>query len=82
VGFPFHGRTRPELEKLIGYFIKVLPIRIAISSDDKLQDLVDHVRTDVLRCIANALPLSMIASAVMVPHDSSRTPIFQAYFTL
>ena len=89
VGIPFHGRTRPGLEGLIGYFIKVLPVRTTVAASDTLKTLLERVRTTVLGCMSNAdVPFPLItrqiegAAASTLRDPSRSSPIFQTFFTL
>lgn len=49
IGTPFEGRDLIGLEKMVGLFVNVLPIRISISEQQSFQQLVDHVRASCLK---------------------------------
>ncbi len=44
IGTTTSGRTQPELEGLIGFFINILPLRFAIDETKSVRDYVHHVR--------------------------------------
>ncbi|MFG3282170.1 amino acid adenylation domain-containing protein [Streptomyces sp. NPDC048111] len=43
VGTPVTTRNRPELEDLVGYFVNLLPLRIALRPDMTFGELLHHV---------------------------------------
>ncbi|WP_345337984.1 condensation domain-containing protein, partial [Actinomadura viridis] len=47
-GCPSAGRSRPELEELIGFFVNSLPLRTDLSGDPSFVELVGRVRGVVL----------------------------------
>ncbi|MDX2593976.1 condensation domain-containing protein [Streptomyces sp. WI03-4A] len=59
---PTAGRTRPELEGLIGYFVNPLFLRTDLSGDPDFLDLLDRVRTAFQGAVAHEeLPFEQAA---------------------
>ncbi|HTL12871.1 MAG TPA: amino acid adenylation domain-containing protein, partial [Bdellovibrionota bacterium] len=82
VGSPIQGRTQPELEGLIGFFVNTLALRTPLSADMAFSDLVRRVRETCLEAYAHQdMPFELLVEALGVPRDQSRTPVFQSFFT-
>lgn len=78
VGCPFANRSHAELENLIGLFVNTLPIRMDLSANPKVEDLVNKIRETMLDAFAwQAAPFEAIVSEISPERDLSRTPIFQ-----
>ncbi|CAM5463062.1 condensation domain-containing protein [Streptomyces abikoensis] len=45
---PVSGRSRPELEELIGYFVNPLPLRTGLSGDPAADEVLDRARETCL----------------------------------
>ncbi|HEV3001833.1 MAG TPA: amino acid adenylation domain-containing protein [Solirubrobacteraceae bacterium] len=84
VGTPFAAdRGRPELERLVGFFVNMLPLRIRIDRDVTFAALVDAVREAAAGAFAHSdVPLDRIVRAVRPPRAGARTPLLQTTFTL
>ncbi|HTC92439.1 MAG TPA: condensation domain-containing protein, partial [Terriglobales bacterium] len=83
VGSPITGRTRTELEGIIGLFANMLPCRADFSGEPAFTDLLQQVREFTLNAFSNAdVPFQKLVEELKVERDLSRTPIFQAIFGL
>ncbi|HEX2205126.1 MAG TPA: amino acid adenylation domain-containing protein [Longimicrobium sp.] len=81
VGTPVAGRTRSELEGLVGFFVNSLPLRIEVDSADSFRALVRRVREVVLEAQAHQeLPFERLVEAVRPGREAGRNPIFQVMF--
>jgi amino acid adenylation domain-containing protein len=81
IGSPVAGRTRPELEPLIGYFGNMLVLQADLTGDPSFNDLVDRMRAVVLRALDHQdLPFERLVEAVSPPRQLSHTPLFQVAF--
>ncbi|HEY0494116.1 MAG TPA: amino acid adenylation domain-containing protein [Kutzneria sp.] len=83
VGSPHAGRTRPELHDLVGLFIDVVVIRARLAPDLTFGEALSEVEHACREGFArHAAPFEAVVDAVSTGRDRSRTPLFQAYFTL
>lgn len=53
IGIPVAGRTRPELEHLIGFFVNTLPLRVIFSPHLTFRQLLQQVRQVALDAYAH-----------------------------
>ncbi len=82
VGSPVAGRTRPELEPIIGTFINSVILRTDLSGDPSFGELVERVRDNVTEAIAHQdLPFEQLVKALQPKRDTGRNPLFQINFT-
>ncbi len=82
IGSPITGRTRAELEPLIGVFINSLILRSDLSGDPPFESLLCQVRDTALEAVENQeLPFECLVRAVKPERDPSRNPLFQVNFT-
>lgn len=83
IGTPVAGRTRPELEPLIGLFVNTLVVRAQVDRRATFAALVRDVRRTALEAHAHqSLPFERVVEALAVPRDPARSPLFQAMFIL
>src|SRR5207244_4253606 len=70
LGTPGVNRGRPELEKLIGYFVNLLPVRVRLTDDPSFRSLVEQVRQTVLRTLAyRDIPLQTLVAELQPSRD-------------
>jgi amino acid adenylation domain-containing protein len=83
VGTPVANRDRRELERLIGFFVGTLPIRVDLSKDPAFEDLVERARASSLAAFAHQdVPLEKIVEAVEPERNMSHAPLFQVMLVL
>ena len=83
VGSPVANRNRSEVEGLIGYFVNMLALRTDLSGDPTFRTLLRRVRAVALGAYEHQdLPFEMVVEALRLPHDPSRTPLFNVMFVL
>ena len=81
VGTPVTGRTRGELEPLIGVFINSLILRCDLSGNPELSSFVAQVRETALEALENQeLPFECLVRELRPERDQSRNPLFQINF--
>ncbi|MFF5211828.1 amino acid adenylation domain-containing protein [Streptosporangium sp. NPDC000396] len=83
VGSPVAGRSRPELERLLGCFVNMLPLRGRIDPDLGFRAHLDRAKDSVLAALDHAeLPFERLVGELQVSRDPSRHPVFSTMFAL
>ena len=83
VGTPISGRTRSEMEGLIGLFLNTVVLRAQFAGDVSFRALLRQVRERALGAYGHQdLPLDQLVAELAPQRDPSRTPLFQVMFIL
>ena len=83
VGAPVAGRPAPELARLVGYFVNVLPLRADLAGEPGFAELLARSRETALAGMEHAaLPFPRIAAGLRPVPDPARSPIFQVLLVL
>ncbi|HVN81722.1 MAG TPA: amino acid adenylation domain-containing protein, partial [Terriglobia bacterium] len=78
VGVPVAGRSRPETEGLIGFFVNTLALRNKISGNPTFLTLLRNVRDVALDAFAHQeLPFDKLVEELNPERSLSHTPLFQ-----
>jgi thioesterase domain-containing protein len=81
IGSVVAGRSRVELEPLVGLFINPLVFRTNLSGDPPFLQLLARVRETVEQAFASQdVPFERVVDAVQPKRDPSRHPLFQINF--
>ncbi len=83
LGIPVAGRTRPEVEDLIGLFVNTLVLRVDLGGAAGFAQVVERVQGEVLAAAAcQELPFEQLVEALAVERDLGRNPLFQVMLVL
>ncbi len=83
LGSPVAGRTRVELEPLVGLFANTLALRTDLSGDPTFHELLGRTRETVIGALRRqSVPFGQIVARLNPPRDPSRTQVFQAIFSM
>lgn len=83
VGTATAGRTRIEIEGLIGFFTNTLVMRADFSGNPTFKEILARVRETCLGAYANQdLPFEKLVEELEPKHDLSYSPLFQVGFQL
>ncbi len=83
VGSSVANRTQEETEKLLGFFVNPLALRVEIADEPAFRELLAEVKKNTLAAYAHQdLPFQMIVDALKGERSLAHSPIFQVMFDL
>jgi amino acid adenylation domain-containing protein/non-ribosomal peptide synthase protein (TIGR01720 family) len=83
VGTAIAGRPAPELEKLIGFFVGTLPLRMRVAPERPFETLLGDVRQTALDAFDHAdYPFDQMVDELGAARDLSRNPLFDVMVVL
>nr|ABB80392.1 nonribosomal peptide synthetase - polyketide synthase hybrid [Lysobacter lactamgenus] len=81
VGTPSANRGRQEIEPLVGFFVNTLPLRIDLSGDPSVAELLARVRGVALAAQDHQdVPFEQIVERINPPRSLEHAPLFQVLF--
>ncbi|MDT5270424.1 MAG: hypothetical protein QOH49_2610, partial [Acidobacteriota bacterium] len=81
VGTGVGGRTRPEVENVIGQFVNLLAMRTRLDGDPTFRELLARVRETTLKSFAHqGMPFWELVKEFAADADPSRPPLVQVGF--
>ncbi|QTL38237.1 amino acid adenylation domain-containing protein [Xenorhabdus budapestensis] len=82
IGTPSAGRNRQEVEPLIGFFVNTLALRMGVSGELTVAELLAQVRETALGAQAHQdLPFEQVVEIVQLTRRLDHTPLFQVMFS-
>ena len=83
IGTPVSGRSRTELEPLIGYFSNSVVLRLALHGDPTFRELMRRVKDLSLAAYSHQhLPFEKLVVELQPNRDLSYSPIYQVMFSV
>ncbi|MET7638019.1 amino acid adenylation domain-containing protein [Streptomyces sp. NPDC005438] len=83
LGSIFSGRTRPEIENLIGFLSNTLVLRTSTEGDPDFRELLRRTGETVMGAhFHQDLPFGTLVDELAPERDPSRNPLFQVCFTM
>ena len=83
VGSPTAGRSRPEFEGILGYFVNPIVLRARLEGDPAFDSFLNQVRRTVLEGLDHQdYPFPLLVERLRPARDASRSPLFQVSFAL
>ena len=83
VGGVVDTRRRPELERLMGYFLNGIVLRTRPHGETRFRDYLAEVRGAVLDALGNSdVPFDRVVREVQPKRDPARHPLFQILFSM
>ncbi len=81
VGTPTTGRTVPEFENIVGYFVNPVPVRSKIVNEESFARFVENTRNKVVEAVKHQdYPVNLLVEKLKIKRDPSRSPLFQTMF--
>ncbi|RQP22622.1 non-ribosomal peptide synthetase, partial [Piscinibacter terrae] len=82
IGTPSANRRGQDIEKLIGFFVNTLAVRLDLGGHPSVAQFLAHVKTQALDSQAcEDLPFEQVVELVNPARSTSHTPLFQVTFT-
>ncbi|WP_212004577.1 non-ribosomal peptide synthetase/type I polyketide synthase [Chitinophaga sp. HK235] len=83
VGSAVAGRSRQEVEGLVGFFVNMLALRSDLRDNPSFVALLQQVKVTTLNAYTHQdVPFEKVVDAVVKERNMSTTPLFQVLFSL
>ena len=81
IGCPVANRVQLDIEPLIGFFVNTLALRVDLSGNPTLGELLQRVRRQVVDAQRyQQLPFEQVVELIQPPRSLAHTPVFQVMF--
>ncbi|MGH3927610.1 MAG: condensation domain-containing protein, partial [Pseudonocardiaceae bacterium] len=83
VGTVVSGRNRPELERMVGFFVNTVVLRSTVDRSHTFTEFLEAVKNTVLDAFAyDEAPFERVVEAIHAERDVSRNPLFDVMVLL
>jgi amino acid adenylation domain-containing protein len=83
LGTPTAGRSRSEIEHLVGLFLNTLVLRVRVRPAQSCRELLEASRTSIVEAFAHQeVPFEQLLGALEVERSLAHSPIFQHLLVL
>ena len=83
IGTDLANRTRMETEKLIGFFVNVLPIRARFNGNPRFDEFLEHMREVLLGAFAHQdVPFDKLVEELRPERTLTHNPLVQVLFVM
>ncbi|TNV64185.1 non-ribosomal peptide synthase/polyketide synthase, partial [Corallococcus exiguus] len=83
VGTPVAGRSRAELEPLVGLFVNTLALRTSLAGDPSFRSIMGRVQAKSVEAFAHQdVPFEKLVEVLQPPRHLDVPPFFQVMFVL
>jgi hypothetical protein len=77
------GRHRAEFQKLLGYFMNPVALRLHVEDNDSFADLIQQAHEVIIGAISHGdIPFEEVVKGLLVRPDPTRHPLFQIAISL
>ena len=81
VGIPVANRMRKELEGMIGFFVNTLVLKVDVSAEQSVADVIEQTRARMLQAQSNAdVPFEQVVELLKPVRSLAHSPLFQTMF--
>jgi amino acid adenylation domain-containing protein len=81
IGTPVANRNRVEIERLIGFFVNTLALRLSVSNSFDIGELLAHVKSQAVAAQEHqGIPFEQVVEMVRPPRSLAHNPVFQVMF--
>ena len=81
IGTPTANRNRREIEGLVGFFVNMLALRVDMSAEPDVAELLNRVRGAALAAQDHQdLPFEQLVETIQPPRRLDHAPVFQVVF--
>lgn len=83
IGSPVAGRTHPDLEEQIGFYLNALALRDRVSGTESFVEFLGRVKATVSEALdRQAYPFDLLVDELNLKRDLSRSPLFDTVVIL
>jgi amino acid adenylation domain-containing protein len=81
IGIPVANRSRAETERVVGFFINTLPLRLNVTGNPSFEALIDQVRDRFLEGFEHGdAAFERVVERLNLPRSRSHAPLVQTLF--